>query len=228
MKRRRAQRRAPRAGPARPRAADHPERRRPARAGRVAAAGRAARPDRRRGLPRLPGDVTARRALQAAAGRAQPRLRRAARRRRDARPTATSSSTTPHDFVVAGVRRLRRACSSRTWCSSARTCPAPRVERCYAAVDALADTRRRAAGRRLVADRDERLPVRAPGRQGGHPGGDRQPRERPAATTSRRTSSTAGCSEFLTALVGRRRPDGRPVLDGSNFARQARVSPADR
>ena len=41
------------------------------------------------------------------------------------------------DFVVPGLLRPAAACSSRTWCSSARTCPAPRVERCYAAVDAL-------------------------------------------------------------------------------------------
>ena len=53
----RAQRRAPRAGPARGRRAglvpDHPERRRAARARRAAAHGRAARPDQRGGLPRL-------------------------------------------------------------------------------------------------------------------------------------------------------------------------------
>ena len=36
------------------------------------------------------------------------------------------------------LQRVRRACSSRTSSSSARTCPVDRVERCYAAVDALA------------------------------------------------------------------------------------------
>ena len=70
-------------------------------AGRLAAAGRAARPDRRRGLPGLPLDVAAGRAA-GAAGRAEPRLRRAARRRPRCGPTATSSSTTPADFVVPG------------------------------------------------------------------------------------------------------------------------------
>ena len=39
----------------------------------------------------------------------------------------------------AGLLGVRRRCSSRTWCSSARTSPPPRVARCYAAVDALAE-----------------------------------------------------------------------------------------
>ena len=75
--------------------------------------------------------------LQAAAGRAQPGLAGAAtsevvtqpRRRRGARRDARASS----------CRRARRAaaCSSPTWCSSARTSRPTRVARCYDAVDAL-------------------------------------------------------------------------------------------
>ena len=47
--------------------------------------------------------------------------------------------------------------------------PAPRVERCYAAVEALGEQRRRAAGGGVVADGDERAAVREAGGQVGAP-----------------------------------------------------------
>ena len=53
--------------------------------------------------------------------------------------------------------------------------PKPRVERCYAAMDAL-DPAAAAARARLVADGDVRLPVRAARHQAPRPGGGRQPR----------------------------------------------------
>ena len=54
--------------------------------------------------------------------------------------------------------------------------PVARVERCYAAVEALADPRRGAARCRLQPHRDERAPVRAPRGQARHHRRDRQPR----------------------------------------------------
>ena len=48
-----------------------------------------------------------------------------------------------------------------------------------AEVDCPGRRRRRAARRRLVVDRDERLPLRPAGRPGRHPGGHRQPRSDP-------------------------------------------------
>ena len=39
-------------------------------------------------------------------------------------------------FTVVDCLVVRRRCSSRTWCSSARTCRGPRVEECFALVSA--------------------------------------------------------------------------------------------
>ena len=159
-----------------PGAADHPERRRPARGGRLPTPGRPARPDRRRHLPRLPGDVVARGAA-GAAGVAEPGVRRAARRRRG--PSRRRRRPRRHRRLRrAAVHRLRRRAQARRGVL--------RRERAPAAGRALLRRRRRsggvgrdAAGRRLVADRDERLPLRPPRRQCRGPGGDRQPRPDP-------------------------------------------------
>ena len=182
-----------------PDAADHPERRRPARARRLASPGRPARPDRRRRLPGLPGGHAARGRCRAD-GRRQPGLGRRATPPPPPAPTATSTSTTPPASWCPAARAA--ACSSPTWCSSARTCPRRGWQRCY-------DGRRRAAGssgallvRRLVADGDERLPVRAPGGQGRHPGGDRQPGRVPAATSWRRTRSRPGARSSSATWSG--------------------------
>ncbi len=131
----------PNAGPPRPgtagsRAADHPERRRPARGGGVAAAGGAARPNRRRRLPRLPYDVPAV-GPPGPARRAQPGLRRAARR--GAGPARRRRRARRHVVFGCPGATSAAACSSPTSCSSGRTSRAARVDRCYAAVDALGD-----------------------------------------------------------------------------------------
>ena len=197
----RAERRPPGAGPDRPRAADHPERRRAARAGRVATGGGAARPDRRGRLPGLPGGHARSRAARSgspSSTRASP----SGTWRPRSGPTATSSSTrpttswSPAAMSAAGVLKPHVVFFGEN-------VPVDRVERCYAAVDALDRQRRRAAGRRLEPDRDERPPVRAPGRQGGHPGGHRQPRRDPRRRSCD-VPADLGTSEFLTALEERR------------------------
>ena len=104
---------------------------------------------------------------------AQPGLRRAPRRRRH--PPRRRRRPRRHRRLRGARLRGAAACSSPTWCSSARTCPRRGWSAATTAVDALADVGGALLVRRLVADGDERLPVRAPGRQGGHPGGDRQP-----------------------------------------------------
>ena len=133
MGRRRAQRRPPRAGRLDPATSDHPERRRPARGGRVAAAGRAARPDRRRRLPGLPHGHARARACRPARrlnpggsrarpGRVAPRRRRRPRRHRRLRGARLRGCGGPlkPDVVFFG-----------------ENVPAERVARCYDAVEAL-------------------------------------------------------------------------------------------
>ena len=145
--------------------------------------------------------TSAARSAAGAARRAQPRLRRAARRGRG--PPRRRRRARRH-------RRLRGARTAPA-CGGVlkpdvvffgENVPAPRVERCYAAVDALAESRRRAAGGRLEPDGDVRAAGSCAGpRKAGHAGGDRQPGRDPRRRRWRRTRVDAGCSEFLSALV---------------------------
>ena len=123
-------------------------------------------------------EVTARARLHAAAGRAQPRLRRGVARPRGA-PRRRRGPRAHGRLPGRGVRDLRRpAEAGRRLLRRERARP-QRVERCYAAVDALARPRRRAAGRRVEPGGDERLPVRQEGGEGGDAGRHRQPRGDP-------------------------------------------------
>ena len=81
---------------------------------------------------------------------------------------------------------LRRACSSRTWCSSARTCRRPRVAGVLRAGRAAPAPARA----RVVADRHVGLPVRPAGRQARHPRRDRQPGRDPRRRLRGRSPST--------------------------------------
>ena len=96
----------------------------------------------------------------------------------EVRPDGDVELDETHDFVVAGCVECGGVLKPHV-VFFGENVPADRVERCYAAVDALADDGGSTAGRRLQPHRDERLPVRAPGGQGRHPGGHRQPRRDP-------------------------------------------------
>ena len=79
--------------------------------------------------------------------------------------------------------------------------PRERVDRAYAMVDAVAAGAGRAAGGRLLADRDVRAavrPARAPARDARS---SSSTGARPAATSWPPLVVDAGCSEFLTALA---------------------------
>ncbi len=132
-----AERRPPGAGPDRPRAADHPERRRAARAGRVAAGGGAARPDRRGRLPEpagrsRPGARCTQRLTELNPGFAERHLAA------EVRPDGDVDLDETHDFVVAGCGGCGGVLKPHV-VFFGENVPVDRVERCYAAVDALPD-----------------------------------------------------------------------------------------
>ena len=179
---------------------DHPERRRPARARRLPAAGRAARPDRRRGLPRLPGDLTP--APRCTSGWPTLNPDFAARHAAaETRPDGDVDLDDTDGFVVPDCPSCGGPLKPDVVFFGENVPPAPgrallrrrRRPRRH---------RRRAARRRLVAHRDVRAAVRAPGRAGTARRSSSSTAAPPAATSSRRTSSTSACSEFLTALAG--------------------------
>ena len=131
------------------------------------------------------GDVAGRAELDERLRAANPQFGRPGRRGqpRRRRRAARRAARRVRDGRLPGLRRGR---SSPTSSSSARPCPRDRVERLLRPGRGGAA----AAGARLVADRDVRLPVRAAGREARHPGRDRQPgpdpRRREADVTSTR------------------------------------------
>ena len=163
------------------------------------AAGRAARPDRRRGLPGLPGDVSPAPRSSSGWPTLNPGFAERHATPRGRGPTATSTSTRP----------------PTSWCPGATACggvlkpdvvffgenvPAPRVERCYAAVDALAehDGALLVAGSSLTVMSGLRFVRRAPRRR--RPGRDRQPRRDPrrrAGDVQARRRAAASSSPHL-------------------------------
>ena len=110
-----------------------------------------------------------------AAGVAEPGVRGRTPRSRS-RPTATSSSTTTERLRRRRPATAAAACSSRTSCSSARTCPSRGSSSATPLVDE-ADGRCSSLGSSLTVM--SRLPVRPPRRPAGHPGRHRQPRPDP-------------------------------------------------
>ena len=117
-------------------------------------------------------------------------------------PTATSTSTTPHDFVVP-----RCPCGGPLKPDVVffgENVPADRVARCYAAVEALGSSRG-AARRRVVADGDERAAVR----QAGGPGRDAD-RHREPWRDPRRRAGVVQARGRVQRVPDRARRAGRP------------------
>ncbi len=158
-------------------AAHHPERRRAARGRRLARALRAARPDRRRRLPGLPHPHAAGRPCTGGS----PSSTRAG-------PSGTPTSSYVPTATSSSPRPTASGCPDCDGCGGVlkpdvvffgENVPKERVERCYAAVDALdpATETLLVLGSSLVGD--VRLPVRAPRRQARRTRRHRQPRPHP-------------------------------------------------
>ena len=160
-----------------PELADHPERRRPARGGRARAAGRAARPDRRGRLPRLPAYVSRARAAAAAWRAANPGVRRRATPSVETRPDGDVELDDTAGFVVPDCDACGGVLKPDVVFFGENVPPA-RVQRAT-----TRSTRSRADDALLVVGSSltvmSGLPVRTPRREGRHTRRDRQPRRHP-------------------------------------------------